>query len=151
MNPIGRMIKNRAGFTLVELLMIIAIIGVLASIALPEYHKYRARTANVVALSDLAQFRNAMINMDPIVAFNVNKLTPGIFTPGMQDVNISPGVHIFGMSIQLGQDWVFLGWSCNTAGDDGYFMYIPISGGDPWGGLLVPNEILNNVGYRWNC
>ena len=48
--------RNEKGFTLIELMIVIAIIGILAAIAIPQFSAYRQRSYNSGAQADL---RNA--------------------------------------------------------------------------------------------
>ncbi len=51
-----KMMRKNEGFTLIELMIVIAIIGILAAIAIPQFSAYRTRSYNAAAEADL---RNA--------------------------------------------------------------------------------------------
>lgn len=54
--------KNRFGFTLIEVMVCVCIVGVLSGIATPLYMGYRERARVVVAISDMKIIETAIFN-----------------------------------------------------------------------------------------
>ena len=51
--------EGKKGFTLIELMIVIAIIGILAAIAIPQFVTYRQRAYNAEAKAELKSFYTA--------------------------------------------------------------------------------------------
>ncbi len=52
--------NNQKGFTLVELMIVVAIIGILAAIAIPQFAAYRQKAYNSSSQSDLKNAKTAL-------------------------------------------------------------------------------------------
>ena len=56
-----QMIRNRKGFTLVELMIVVAIIGILAAIAIPNFLQFRLKAKTSEAKSNLGAIRSTEV------------------------------------------------------------------------------------------
>lgn len=108
--------KNEKGFTLIELMIVIAIIGILAAIAIPNFNAYRARSYNSSANTDI---RNMITSQE---GYYVDK---GTYATDVADLErygyvISDGVNEAAINITVDTDtneYTITGVANTKAGD----------------------------------
>ena len=80
--------KKEKGFTLIELMIVIAIIGILAAIAIPQFTAYRQRGYNTACQSDL---RNAATAQE---AYYSDSLSYAGDTGGLSTRGYTPSANV---------------------------------------------------------
>jgi len=104
----GLIKKDEKGFTLIELMIVIAIIGILAAIAIPQFSTYRKRASNAKGISVAGVFQKGL------GALNQDIRVYGVSAQGAT-LNAAAGGSGAGANL-LGSAGAIVSASANTAG-----------------------------------
>jgi len=116
--------KKDSGFTLIELMIVVAIIGILASIAIPQYIKYIKRTRTTEGLAHLKNLYDSLVDW-----YSNPDLGNGSFASNENAMARTGGLSFSSHFVQEGAWW--------NNGDLSY-TYVVTSVVGPGGGI-IPN------------
>lgn len=85
----SKTINKQGGFTLIELMIVVAIIGILAAIAIPQYQNYVAKSQVSRVMSETGQLRTAVETC--ILEGRTDASTTGDCDVGDTDSNLLKG------------------------------------------------------------
>ena len=131
------MMSRSKGFTLIELMVVVAIVGILSAVALPSYRDYlvRARFVEVLALA-------GEIKTNYSEYYTINRAVPTLIQAGINSYSHSvlvSSVSIVGDAIALDLNYGASGFSDPDM--EGRVLFTP----------TFENDVLGANIVRWTC
>jgi type IV pilus assembly protein PilA len=142
-------LKSQRGFTLIELMIVIAIIGTLASIAIPTYQDYIIKTKIIEGLS-LADSAKTAISENVVqgVKFDSGWVPPAPTRIVSADpLGLSHLVTDSGISINNANGEITITYTNKIGSGSPTLLLIPVDGANP----LVPGQLIQGGMVNWQC
>ncbi len=136
---------RRKGFTLLELVMVVIIIGILSSIALPQFLKTRERARMTEALSILGQIRSSQIRYYIEKGTYANAIGQLDFDPSPTGALVGTSAYSYG--ITSGSNVEF----CANATRNNSSVSLPAAAGCAATGNYVIRLNANGVFFGTDC
>jgi len=128
------------GFTLIELMIVVAIIGILAAVALPAYQDYTVRAKVTEGLSLAGAAKVAVAEN----ASNGKNFDSGFTVPAKT-------VNVESVGISSAEGKITITYSAIIDGGAKTIFFVPTSGGAPLVGTGADSVIPTGGSIEWDC